>query len=217
MPQKPTQEWYDALQTDAETYEQNLHRLGNLTLAARPDNSKMSNNVWEFKSKILASTSHLKLNEAILKKPHWTIEDIDERTRLLISSIIRLYPYYEAKGEIVTKIPVVIDCQDGYAIGTFYPDNGSIEVLESSVLNSTFSTAEKYPWIEDQRQELMDDGVIGYNDKKQLVFLQNKTFYAQMKGATALSYVASIILHGNRNGLEYWRTEDGQIIKKYLK
>ena len=210
MPQKPTQEWYDALQTDADIYEQNLHRLGNLTLAARPDNSKMSNNIWEYKTRILASTSHLKLNEAILKKPHWTIEDIDERTRFLITCIIRLYPYCEAKGEIVTKIPVVIDCQEGCAIGTFYPDNGSIEVLESSVLNTAFSTPEKYPWVEEQRQELMDDGVIAYNDKQQLVFTQNYTFYAQMKGATALSSVASIILHGNRNGWEYWLTEDGK-------
>lgn len=210
MPQKPTQEWYDALQTDADTYEQNLHRLGNLTLAARPDNSKMSNNVWEYKTRILASTSHLKLNEAIVKKPQWTIEDIDERTRSLISSIIRLYPYYEAKGEIVTKIPVVIDCQEGYAIGTFYPDNGSIEVLESSVLNTAFSTPEKYPWVEELRQELLEDGVIAYNDKHLLVFMQNHTFYTQIKGSTALSSVASLILHGNRNGWEYWYTEDGK-------
>ncbi|SFO65551.1 DUF262 domain-containing protein [Prevotella sp. tf2-5] len=210
MPQKPTQEWCDALQTDADTYEQNLHRLGNLTLAARPDNSKMSNNVWEYKTRILASTSHLKLNEAILKKSHWTIGDIDERTRSLISSIIRLYPYYEAKGEIVTKIPVVIDCQEGYAIGTFYPDNGSIEVLESSVLNTAFSTPEKYPWVEEQRQELLEDGVIAYNDKHQLVFMQNYTFYTQIKGSTALSSIASLILHGNRNGWEYWYTEDGK-------
>ena len=210
MPQKPTQEWFDALQTDPETYEQNLHRLGNLTLAARPDNSKMSNNVWEYKTRILSSTSHLKLNEAILQKTHWTIEDIEERTRYLISCISRLYPYFEAKGEIVTKIPVVIDCQEGYAIGTFYPENGSIEVLESSVLNTAFSTPEKYPWVEEQRQELLEDGVIAYNDKHQLVFMQNYTFYTQIKGSTALSSVASLILHGNRNGWEYWYTEDGK-------
>ena len=209
MPQKPTQEWYDALQTDVETYEQNLHRLGNLTLAARPDNSKMSNNVWEYKTRILSSTSHLKLNEAILGKEHWTIKDIDERTRYLISCISRLYPYFEAKGEIVTKIPVVIDCQEGYAIGTFYPDNGSIEVFESSVLNTAFSTPEKYPWVEEQRQELLDDGVIAFNDKHQLVFMHNYTFYTQIKGSTALSSAASLILHGNRNGWEYWYTEDG--------
>lgn len=210
MPQKPTPQWYAALQTDADTYEQNLHRLGNLTLASRPDNSKMSNNVWEYKTKILSSTSHLKINEEILKKPHWTIQDIEDRTRQLISCIIRLYPYYEAKGEIISKIPVVIDCQEGYALGTFFPDNGSIEVLESSILNTAFPTSDKYPWIEEQRQQLLEDGVIAYNDSHQLVFTQNYTFYSQMKGSTALTAAASLILHGNHNGWEYWLTEDGK-------
>ena len=35
-------------------------------------------------------------------------------------------------------------------------------------------------------------------------------FYTQIKGSTALSSVASLILHGNRNGWEYWYTEDGK-------
>lgn len=60
MPQTATQDWYDALNTDKETYDENIHRLGNLTLAARSDNSKMSNKVWEYKNKVLASTNHLK-------------------------------------------------------------------------------------------------------------------------------------------------------------
>jgi uncharacterized protein with ParB-like and HNH nuclease domain len=209
MPQKPTQEWYDALQTDAETYEQNLHRLGNLTLAARPDNSKMSNNIWEYKTRILSSTSHLKLNEEILQKSHWSIDDIEERTRHLISCIARLYPYYEAKGEIITKIPVVLDCQDGFAVGTFYPDNGSIEVLESSILNTAFPTPEKYPWIDEERQKLIEDGIIAFNDKHQLVFVKNYMFYSPSKG-TALSAAASLILHGNKNGWDFWYTEDGK-------
>jgi hypothetical protein len=40
--------------------------------------------------------------------------------------------------------------------------------------------------------------------------MQNYTFYTQIKGSTALSSVASLILHGNRNGWEYWYTEDGK-------
>lgn len=66
MPQTATQDWYDALNTDKETYDENIHRLGNLTLAARSDNSKMSNKVWEYKNKVLASTNHLKINHEIL-------------------------------------------------------------------------------------------------------------------------------------------------------
>ena len=43
MPQTPTEEWLEELDVDEETYIANLHRLGNLTLAAKLDNSKMSN------------------------------------------------------------------------------------------------------------------------------------------------------------------------------
>ena len=40
MPQTPIEEWLEELDTDMETYLENLHRLGNLTLAAKKDNSK---------------------------------------------------------------------------------------------------------------------------------------------------------------------------------
>ncbi len=45
-----------------EFYQENLHRLGNLTLAARPDNSRMSNLKWEYKNEVLKGTAHLTLN-----------------------------------------------------------------------------------------------------------------------------------------------------------
>lgn len=35
MPQTPTEEWLEELDTDMETYLENLHRIGNLTLAAK--------------------------------------------------------------------------------------------------------------------------------------------------------------------------------------
>ena len=53
MPQTPTDEWLAELDVDEETYFSNLHRIGNLTLAAKPDNSKMSNLNWEYKNEIL--------------------------------------------------------------------------------------------------------------------------------------------------------------------
>ena len=69
---------------DEETYQRNVHRLGNLTLATKVDNSIMKNNVWSYKNKILASTSHLKLNEELINVEKWTIDCIDERTNNLI-------------------------------------------------------------------------------------------------------------------------------------
>lgn len=208
MPQTATQEWYDALNVDEKTYETNIHRLGNLTLAARKDNSKMSNNIWEYKSRVLLSTNHLKINHSILQKEHWTIADIEDRTQQLIADIARLYPYYEAKDSYITKVPIFIDHQNAYAQGYYYPDNGSVEILEGSTLNIDTVNHELYPEIETLRAELKENGALTENDQ-QLKFTTNYVFYPRKVNGTALSTTASIILHGSRNGWEYWRDETG--------
>ena len=208
IPQTGTQDWYNALNTDKETYDENIHRLGNLTLAARSDNSKMSNKVWEYKNKVLASTNHLKINHEILQKEHWTLTEIEDRTKQLIAEIARLYPYYEAKDSFVTKVPICIDYQNAYAQGYYYPDNGSVEVLEGSMLYMDLPSPESYPEVEALRSELMDNGILR-EDNQQLVFATNHSFYPKRVNATALSTTAAIILHGSRNGWEYWMNEDG--------
>lgn len=94
MPQTPTPQWIEALHLeDNDAYMKNVHRLGNLTLAAKHDNSKMSNNVWQYKNDVLASTNHLTLNSEILKVGQWGISQIDKRTNELIDKICEIYPY----------------------------------------------------------------------------------------------------------------------------
>ncbi len=208
MPQTVTQDWYEALNTDKDTYDENIHRLGNLTLAARSDNSKMSNKVWEYKNKVLSSTKHLKINYEILQKEHWTLADIEDRTQYLIAEIARLYPYYEAKDSSVTKVPIYIDYQNAHAQGYYHPDNGSVEVLEGSTLYIDFPSPESYPEIEALRSHLKDNGILR-EDNQQLVFTTNHSFYPKRVNTTALSTTAAIILHGSRNGWEYWMNEDG--------
>lgn len=95
MPQTATEEWLEELDTDMETYQENLHRLGNLTLATKPDNSRMSNLKWEYKNEVLKGTSHLTLNMEILPVEKWNLDKIDERTKVLIERICHIYPYPE--------------------------------------------------------------------------------------------------------------------------
>jgi hypothetical protein len=97
MPQTPTDEWLEELSVDEETYFANLHRLGNLTLATKPDNSRMSNSVWEYKNEVLKSTSHLKLTTELLPIKHWDLDCIEKRTGNLIDRICELYPYPKVK------------------------------------------------------------------------------------------------------------------------
>ena len=135
----------------------------------------MSNKVWEYKNKVLASTNHLKINHEILLKDHWTLKDIEIRTRQLISDIARLYPYYEAKVSTVNRIAIHIDYQNAYAQGYYYPDSGSVEVLSGSTLYTDFPTPESYPDVEASRSELKDNGVLVENNG-QLKFVTNYFF-----------------------------------------
>lgn len=93
MPQTPTEEWLEELDTEMETYLENLHRLGNLTLAAKKDNSKMSNLMWGYKNEVLKETAHLKLNLELMKIDKWDMAKIDIRTKELIEKICTIYPY----------------------------------------------------------------------------------------------------------------------------
>lgn len=211
MPQTPTAEWYSELGVSDEIYQRNLHRLGNLTLATKPDNSKMQNKVWTYKNEILASTSHLKMNESLLSKARWTIEDIDVRTKNLIEQIKRLYPYFEVSGDNVKKYPIYLEASGILATGKFYEDDGSVEIDEGSMLNTQFDNATNYPDVEDMRQELLAEGVIGETESG-MCFLKNYIFYPHFTNSTALSQTAGLLLHGSRNGWEYWLLESGKPI-----
>lgn len=95
MPQTPTEEWLEELDTDMEEYLENLHRLGNLTLAAKKDNSKMGNLMWGYKNEILKETAHLKMNLELMQVDKWGMAQIEDRTKKLIDEICGLYPYPE--------------------------------------------------------------------------------------------------------------------------
>ena len=211
MPQTATQEWYEALEVDKDTYDEYVHRLGNLTLAAKSDNSKMGNKVWTYKNKVLASTNHLKINQPLIQKEKWQVSDIEDRTQSLISKISLLYPYYEAKESVISKIAIRIDNENVVAKGYYYPDNGSVEILAGSELSTDNVNADIYMDVEILRSALLSDGIIAEVENK-LIFTTNHFVYSKRTNATALSTAASIILHGSRNGWECWMTEDGKQI-----
>jgi len=93
MPQTPTEEWLEELNTDEEAYYENLHRLGNLTLAAVHDNSVMGNMGWAFKNEVLKGTGHLTLNMELSSINKWNLDEIEKRTINIIERICEVYPY----------------------------------------------------------------------------------------------------------------------------
>lgn len=215
MPQNPKGEWYDILNIDQETYERNLNRLGNLTLASISDNSKMQNRLWDYKNKILADTSHLKINKEILEIDQWTIEEIDKRTKGLIDEINRLFPYpkLENKDKRVEKI--YMDRNGIKAYAYFYIDTKDVEILEGTELYE-FKNYLNYPLIEETRNELIEDGIIAVEGNKK-IFKKSYLVKSQSKNQTALSSAASLILHGSRNGWYSWKNLDGKFLREVRK
>lgn len=140
MPQTPTEEWLEELDVDEETYMANLHRLGNLTLAAKPDNSRMSNQSWNYKNDILKSTAHLKMNMELLAIPKWTIKCIDERTEILIQRICAAFPYPDVDVSATTSSDV-IDERTGLSVTVAYMFSSAEEVRKNSAY--TTSNGEK--------------------------------------------------------------------------
>ena len=131
MPQTPTEEWLEELDVDEETYMANLHRLGNLTLAAKPDNSKMSNQLWDYKNEVLKGTAHLKLNMELLPIRKWTIACINERTETLIKRICAMFPYPSV--EIAsTASSDIVDEKTGLKATVDYMFSSAVELRKNS-------------------------------------------------------------------------------------
>lgn len=212
MPQTPTPEWYEALGVDEEEYQRNVSRLGNLTLASKVDNSRMQNKVWTYKNEILSNTSHLKINQDILKKEKWDIHAIHERTEFLIQAFNKLFSYPQTNSKIIKTTPIYIDANGVSASGMFYADNGAVEIYEGSEL-ALFKNADNYPEINEERQNLIDDGII-YDDGEKLVFKRSHIVNPKIDGFSALSSSASLSLHGSRNGWDCWKTSDGVSLRE---
>lgn len=210
MPQTPTKDWYEYLNIDEETYKRNLNRLGNLTLASKVDNSRMQNKTWKYKKEILSSTSHLKINQSILEKDKWDIDEIDSRTNFLIEEINRIFPYPAANEDVLRVEEIFINTNGIKANANFYIDNGAVEILDGSELYN-FSKSENYPEIEELRQELLDEGII-YDNGQKLVFRKPYTVNAKIKSRSALSSSAELILHGSRNGWDCWKNSEGKLL-----
>lgn len=127
MPQKRKDEWVDITSDlSDEEYANYVNRLGNLTLAAKGDNSQMGNENFSDKKKILQKSSHIKMNEEILSKNKWTIDDIKKRTTSLTNRLLSLYPYIKSSPydeEDKDKIYIFDENQNIIATGYKCEDN----------------------------------------------------------------------------------------------
>jgi hypothetical protein len=148
MPQTPTEEWIQTVGVTRDVYEYNLHRLGNLTLATKPDNSAMSNNPFDYKQKVLDKTKHIVMNTPILAKDDWTIKDISDRTLELIDAICSLYPYPQFNEVVKTKYAISYTCEDT-TVNAYIYDDLSVEILSGSKFSRSTESSDIVELLEE--------------------------------------------------------------------
>ena len=193
MPQTITPEWYETLKIPQEEYEYQLNRIGNLTLATQPDNSRMSNNPFDYKKEILNKSAHIVMNKEILKKDGWSIDDIDERTKDLIDKICKVYPYVSYTSEEMKKFDIFYNKNNDNIKAYIYEDE-SVEIQNESYF-------EKSNYNDGTIQDLINDGIITSHDDG-YKFIEVYSFESLMK-------VSKILLEECENEWEEWIDNDG--------
>lgn len=101
MPQHPNNYWKQvSLTKDEDEYTYYANLIGNLTLCAQYDNTKMGNENFNYKKEILSNTLHIRLNTPILKLKKWNKDTILKRCDALSDIIIQIYPYSGANQQV---------------------------------------------------------------------------------------------------------------------
>lgn len=209
MPQTQNEYWENETGLDEDEYIKVINRIGNLTLAASSDNSKMGNKDFAHKKKVLESTQHLKLNEKILKKQRWLVADIEERTKELTSRIIEIFPYvqtdYYIRGKDKSR-HIWLSSKHVLAQG-YLNENNSLTVFADSQIR--FDNLPSSDSLKEMREDLIEEEVIIQKDGV-FQFSQDYTFNSP-------STATDFILGGSNNGWNYWKDAEDQTINESLR
>lgn len=209
MPQTINEYWAEVSGLDEDQYTSVVNRIGNLTLAAVSDNSKMGNNDFAYKKMVLASTKHLKLNADVYTKDIWTVKDIEERTQFLIDQIIALFPYVQSSYKETKEFAnrhITMNAGSLMALGYLNEDNSLTVFAGSEVRYKTKPNASR---LQELREELLEQEIIEYSGGR-YVFSQDYTFNSP-------SAATDFLLGGSNNGWNYWKVDTGQTINEALR
>ena len=203
MPQHANAYWEKHSGTKgADEYALYANLIGNLTLCARVDNTKMGNEDFAFKKKILAATNHIRMNTSILQMDEWNKDTILARCSKLTEAIIRLYPFpYETAAEVGMEDDVLVLISPTANAKAIVCGDGSVEVLSGTRLK---------PYGEGDMKKmkvLYNDytarGLIRELEDGQAVF-ENAIKFVDLNQA------AQFLLHRGGDNMSAWSYEDGR-------
>jgi hypothetical protein len=105
LPRSWKETWPVSSPDEAETRQEHVNRLGNLTLLTNALNSKVSNGPWRAKRSALQDHNTITLTGRVIKRTEqrdWDEQLIDERAQDLIDVLLRVWPVPEGHhGKVV--------------------------------------------------------------------------------------------------------------------
>ena len=205
MPQKRSEQWSEVMDIDQDKYDQYVNRIGNLTLVSQSDNSSMSNKNFSTKKEKLALTSHIIMNQYILEKEHWNIDDINERSGILIDMILEIFPYSKPTMIFAERKEPINITRQGEVIA-----NGFILVDKTVILNVGSQLVwDNLPYhvaVQEMRDSLFDNDIV--------VEIGGKYILQEDQYLSSVSFAANFVLGGNQSGWYTWRDSEGTILSE---
>ena len=208
MPRHPNNWWKKnsgTKDTDEYTYVVNL--IGNLTLCSEYDNSRIGNEDFAYKKKILAKTNHIRMNTKLLKMKHWTKDDILDRCDELTDIIINIYPYNGANNASLQPAQTADRNEESIVLTAptvsaraLYHAADDIEVLAGTTMKAYGSREMKK--MRAVYQDMYERGILAEDDEGRIQFEQNHHF-------SSLNEAAQFLMHRGGENAQAWTFEDG--------
>ncbi len=203
MPQHPDAWWKKhSGARDEEEYAFYANLIGNLTLCAEYDNTRMGNQDFAFKKSVLSKTLHIRMNTELLKKDTWTVRDILNRCDEMADQIIAIYPYEPGKASIeMTKNDnVIILTAPTVNARALYVNPQCIEILAGTTMKA-YGPQEMKSMCSLFR-DMSEKGILSETETGRIQFEKNYRFHD-------LNTAAQFLLHRGGDNSAMWTKENG--------
>ena len=209
MPQHPNAWWKkNSGAKDEDEYSFYANLIGNLTLCAQYDNTRIGNEDFDYKKKVLSRTLHIRMNSGILNSPSWGIKEIRQRCETMANEIIAIYPYESAHERAKPKRqanPVIL--LNTPSVNARAMDRGTqgVEVLSGSSMRP-YGQKEMRS-MQGIYRSLMEKGVIYEDENGTVQFARSWRF-------TDRNRAAQFLMHRGGDNTDAWTYEDGSPLKE---
>ena len=205
MPQHPNGWWKrNSGARDEEEYTYYANLIGNLTLCAEYDNTRMGNQDFHFKKKILSRTMHIRMNTDLLNRETWTVNDILSRCDRMAREIIEIFPYEggtepaadERDDDIILLNTPSVNAR------ALYVNPQCIEILAGSTMRAYRPNEMKS--MRSLYRDMTMNGVLYEDENGQVQFDKNFRF-------SDLNTAAQFLMHRGGDNTQAWTRENGQV------